>query len=62
MAQSVARGSPTAGLPAWISPQLTQLVDAAIIDVISQLVIPQAFAKNGVVSCSIDQRGKISSP
>jgi bifunctional non-homologous end joining protein LigD len=29
MAQSVARGSPTAGLPAWISPQLTQLVDAA---------------------------------
>jgi hypothetical protein len=32
MAQSVARGSPTAGLPAWISPQLTQLVDVAIID------------------------------
>jgi bifunctional non-homologous end joining protein LigD len=29
MTQSVARGSPTAGLPAWISPQLTQLVDAA---------------------------------
>jgi bifunctional non-homologous end joining protein LigD len=29
MAQSVARGSPTAGLQAWISPQLTQLVDAA---------------------------------
>jgi bifunctional non-homologous end joining protein LigD len=29
MAHSVARGSPTAGLPAWISPQLTQLVDAA---------------------------------
>ena len=29
MAQSVARGSPEAGLPAWISPQLTQLVDAA---------------------------------
>src|SRR3954453_806132 len=29
MAQSVARGSPTAGLPAWISPQLAQLVDAA---------------------------------
>jgi bifunctional non-homologous end joining protein LigD len=29
MAQSVARGSPTAGLPAWISPQLSQLVDAA---------------------------------
>ena len=29
MAQSVARGSPTAGLPAWISPQLTQLGDAA---------------------------------
>jgi DNA ligase D-like protein (predicted ligase) len=29
MAQSVGRGSPTAGLPAWISPQLTQLVDAA---------------------------------
>jgi ATP-dependent DNA ligase len=26
MAQSVARGSPTAGLPAWISPQLAQLV------------------------------------
>jgi hypothetical protein len=30
--------------------------------VISQLVIPQAFAKNGVVSYSSDQRGKISSP
>ena len=30
--------------------------------VISQLVIPQAFAKNSVVSCSSDQRGKISSP
>ena len=29
MAQPVARGSPTAGLPVWISPQLTQLVDAA---------------------------------
>ena len=29
MARSVARGSPTAGLPAWITPQLTQLVDAA---------------------------------
>jgi DNA ligase D-like protein (predicted ligase) len=28
-AQPVARRSPTAGLPAWISPQLTQLVDAA---------------------------------
>jgi DNA ligase D-like protein (predicted ligase) len=28
-AQPVARGSPTAGLPAWISPQLTQLVEAA---------------------------------
>jgi hypothetical protein len=29
MAQSVARGSPAAGLPARISPQLTQLEDAA---------------------------------
>jgi bifunctional non-homologous end joining protein LigD len=29
MAPAVARGSRTAGLPAWISPQLTQLVDAA---------------------------------
>ena len=29
MAQPVARGSPMAGLPAWISPQLTQLVDTA---------------------------------
>jgi len=29
MAQPAARGSPTAGLPAWISPQLTQLVEAA---------------------------------
>jgi bifunctional non-homologous end joining protein LigD len=29
MARSVACGSPTAGLPAWISPQLTRLVDAA---------------------------------
>jgi bifunctional non-homologous end joining protein LigD len=29
MAQSVARGAPTVGLPAWISPQLTQLVDSA---------------------------------
>jgi hypothetical protein len=28
MSQSVARGS-TAGLPAWISPQFTQLVEAA---------------------------------
>jgi bifunctional non-homologous end joining protein LigD len=28
-AQPAARGSPTAGLPAWISPQLTQLVDTA---------------------------------
>jgi hypothetical protein len=27
--------------------------------VISQLVKPQAFAENGVVSCSSDQRGKI---
>jgi len=30
--------------------------------VVSQLMIPQAFAKNGVASCSSDQRGKISSP
>ena len=29
MAQPVARGSSTAALPAWISPQLTQLADAA---------------------------------
>jgi ATP-dependent DNA ligase len=29
MAQPVARGSPTSRLLAWISPQLTQLVDAA---------------------------------
>ena len=29
MAQPVARGTPAAALPAWISPQLTQLVDAA---------------------------------
>ena len=29
--------------------------------VVSQLMIPQAFAKNGVVSYSSDQRGKISS-
>jgi len=29
MSPPVARGSPTAGLPAWISPQLTQLVEAA---------------------------------
>ena len=29
MAQPVTRGSPTAGVPAWISPQLTQLVEAA---------------------------------
>ena len=29
MAQSVARGSPTADLPAWISLLLTQLVQAA---------------------------------
>ena len=28
-AQPIARGSPTAGLPAWIPPQLTQLVDTA---------------------------------
>jgi hypothetical protein len=28
--------------------------------VFSQLVVPQAFAENGVVSCSRDQRGKIS--
>ena len=26
---AVARGSPATGLPAWISPQLTELVDAA---------------------------------
>ena len=30
--------------------------------VVSQLMIPQAFAKKGVASCSSDQRGKISSP
>ena len=29
MAQPVTRSSPTAGLPAWISPQLTQLVETA---------------------------------
>jgi hypothetical protein len=29
MGQSVARGSPTAGLTAWISPQLRQPVDVA---------------------------------
>ena len=29
MAQPVSRGSPAARLPAWISPQLTQLVDTA---------------------------------
>ena len=29
MAQPVARGSPTSRLLAWISPQLTQLVEAA---------------------------------
>jgi ATP-dependent DNA ligase len=29
IAQPVARGSPTRGPPAWISPQLTQLVDTA---------------------------------
>jgi ATP-dependent DNA ligase len=29
MAQPGARGSPTAGLPVWISQQLTQLVEAA---------------------------------
>ena len=29
IAQPVAHGSPTAGLPAWIKPQLTQLVDQA---------------------------------
>ena len=30
MAQPIARGSPTADLPAWISPQLTQRVEAAL--------------------------------